>query len=83
MQVLASVPDLDIVAYLPLLLSSLMDCLTDPLSEVRSKAAKVLQVPPPSSGSSLSSSSILPGGQGFQHLRWCIVTVILAPCIDM
>ena len=44
MQVLASVPDLDIVAYLPLLLSSLMECLTDPLIEVRSKAAKVLQV---------------------------------------
>ncbi len=44
MQVLASVPDLDIVAYLPLFLSSLMDCLTDPLSDVRSKAAKVLQV---------------------------------------
>ena len=44
MQVLASVPDLDIVAYLPLFLSSLMECLTDPLIEVRSKAAKVLQV---------------------------------------
>ena len=44
MQVLASVPDLDIVAYLPLFLSSLMECLTDPLNEVRSKAAKVLQV---------------------------------------
>jgi len=43
-QVLASVPDLDIVAYLPLFLSSLMECLTDPLIEVRSKAAKVLQV---------------------------------------
>ncbi|CAL5227221.1 g10142 [Coccomyxa viridis] len=43
MGVLASVPDLDIVAYLPLFLSSLMDCLTDPLSDVRSKAAKVLQ----------------------------------------
>ena len=47
MQVLASVPDLDIVAYLPLFLSSLMDCLTDPLMEVRSKAAKVLQVSSP------------------------------------
>ena len=49
MQVLASVPDLDIVAYLPLFLSSLMECLTDPLSEVRSKAAKVLQVSIPPS----------------------------------
>ena len=49
MQVLASVPDLDIVAYLPLFLSSLMDCLTDPLMEVRSKAAKVLQVSSPQS----------------------------------
>ena len=48
-QVLASVPDLDIVAYLPLFLSSLMECLTDPLSEVRSKAAKVLQVSIPPS----------------------------------
>lgn len=43
-QVLASVPDLDIVAYLPLFLGSLMECLTDPLVEVRSKATKVLQV---------------------------------------
>ena len=68
MQVLASVPDLDIVAYLPLFLSSLMECLTDPLSEVRSKAAKVLQVaqpprlnsPPLTGYSSLYSLDMLP-----------------------
>ena len=50
MQVLASGPDLDIVAYLPLFLGSLIDCLTDPLMEVRSKAAKVLQVSSTQSG---------------------------------
>ena len=65
MQVLASVPDLDIVAYLPLFLSSLMDCLTDPLMEVRSKAAKVLQVSsPPSALLASEHGRILLGGGG-------------------
>ena len=44
MQVLASVPDLDMLAYLPLFLNSLLDCLCDPFGEVRAQATKVLQV---------------------------------------
>jgi vacuole morphology and inheritance protein 14 len=47
MQVLASVPDLDMLAYLPLFLSSLLDCLCDPFTEVRAQATKVLQARPP------------------------------------
>ncbi len=43
-QVLASVPDLDMVSYLPLFLDSLLDCLCDPFGEVRAQATKVLQV---------------------------------------
>ena len=44
MQVLASVPDLDMLAHLPLFLGSLLDCLCDPFGEVRAQATKVLQV---------------------------------------
>ncbi|CAL8466856.1 g6392 [Coccomyxa elongata] len=43
MQVLASVPDLDMLAHLPLFLGSLLDCLCDPFGEVRAQATKVLQ----------------------------------------
>lgn len=46
MQVLASVPDLDMLAHLPLFLGSLLDCLCDPFGEVRAQATKVLQVVP-------------------------------------
>ena len=37
-------PDLDMLAYLPLFLNSLLDCLCDPFGEVRAQATKVLQV---------------------------------------
>ena len=45
-QVLASVPDLDMLAHLPRFLERLLDCLRDPLGEVRVQAAKVLQARP-------------------------------------
>ena len=45
-QVLASVPDLDMLAHLPRFLERLLDCLRDPLGEVRAQAAKVLQARP-------------------------------------
>jgi hypothetical protein len=44
--VLASVPDLDMLAHLPRFLERLLDCLRDPLGEVRVQAAKVLQARP-------------------------------------
>lgn len=43
---LASVPDLDMLAHLPRFLERLLDCLRDPLGEVRVQAAKVLQARP-------------------------------------
>ncbi|KAK9844103.1 hypothetical protein WJX81_004529 [Elliptochloris bilobata] len=43
MQVLASVPDLDMLAHLPRFLERMLDCLRDPMCEVRVQAAKVLQ----------------------------------------
>ena len=45
-QVLAGVPDLDLLAVLPQFLGRLLDCLTDPWMEVRTQATKVLRVGP-------------------------------------
>ncbi len=42
--VLASVPDIDMLAYLPHLLGGLMALLADPAQEIRQSAGKVLQV---------------------------------------
>ncbi len=39
-------PDLDMLAHLPRFLERLLDCLRDPLGEVRVQAAKVLQARP-------------------------------------
>ena len=42
--VLASVPDIDMLAYLPHLLGGLMALLADPAQEIRQSVGKVLQV---------------------------------------
>lgn len=44
--VLASVPDIDMLAHLPELLAGLLDALQDDLREVRTAASKALQVRP-------------------------------------
>lgn len=44
--VLASVPDIDMLAHLPELLAGLLDALQDDLREVRTAASKALQVSP-------------------------------------
>ena len=41
---LASVPDIDMLAYLPHLLGGLMALLADPAQEIRQSVGKVLQV---------------------------------------
>ena len=42
--VLASVPDIDMLAHLPELLAGLLDALQDDMREVRTAASKALQV---------------------------------------
>ncbi len=79
-QVLDSIPDLDMLAYLPSLLDGLMGMLADPNREIRAQAHKALleflveiQATPHVDFAALGAIQVRLGGRGSVWAGWRVV----------